>query len=333
MSGELEYLHCPNALTNPNVKFFYMPRRGDYLCVPLLDARGEAIGILGVDNLGAPAGLSEEGIALILAQARTLRDKWTVIEAARIAKEKAELAAMKAEYAKHQAALEAELATMQEAGGEEEPVEPDPFKINAAKFKAARANLLALDKNKLAEIRGYKVVKPEVVRAVKAVFYVLGLAKRLPKWDKTKAMLDKKLPWGGDLLAKIEAFDPAKKKRTKPFARAIKRLADLTDEQTKKVSFVAFLLSSWVRSANEVFEEAVKVRAVAEDAREAARAAAADAAAAAEGEGEEGASAPAPVELPEIPPEVAVDEEETEEDEEEAEADEGEGEEEEEEGA
>lgn len=48
----------------------------------------------------------------------------------------------------------------------------------------------------------------------------------------------------------------------------MKRLEGISDDQIKRVSFVAFLLANWVRAANDLFQEAVKVREAAEAAGE-----------------------------------------------------------------
>ncbi|KAG8461001.1 hypothetical protein KFE25_010752 [Diacronema lutheri] len=238
------------AITNPSVKFWYMPRKGDYLCVPMIDSTGACVGIVGVDNLGAATHLSDADCALVHGLALALCAKFEALELARLHREAAELAAMRAVYAQEEARLAGALA---EAG-------EDELRAGAAKLRAARANLLALDKGKLAEIKGYKVVKREVVIAVKAVYYALGIARRLPAWPKTKAMLGTTIPWGAELLAKIDAFEPSKKLRARPFERALKRLGDVSDGQFKQVSFVAFLLAQWVRAAHAVFAEATKAR-------------------------------------------------------------------------
>lgn len=257
--GARPYTLWKDALTHPAVKFWYMPRQGDYLCVPFFDAAGECIGIVGVDNMGEPSHFGEEHCDLVLRLAQALAAKFEALELARLEREAAELAAMQAAFDAEQAKLAAQLETL-------EADDKDFLQASSAKLAAARQGLLALDKGKLAEIKGYKVAKPEVAIAVKAAFYLLGLAKRLPAWAKTRALLDSKLPWGGPLLAKIAAFEPAKKRRPKPFERAMKRLGDVSDEQFKKVNFVAFLLVRWVRAANEVFQSAAKAREAAAEA-------------------------------------------------------------------
>lgn len=100
MRGHAKYKLWRNALLNDAVKFFYMPRKGDYLCVPFLTSSGEALGIIGLDNLGNASSFGTDGINMALDVAAKMAARLEALERAKAERELAELVAMHAQFQK-----------------------------------------------------------------------------------------------------------------------------------------------------------------------------------------------------------------------------------------
>merc|ERR1711988_342941 len=179
-----------------------------------------------MDTLGLHRKFTDQEIKLALELSESMANAIARIEKETAEREAAERAAMQEAYEKAQAELAKEL---EEAGD-------DMMAAGKSKLKRAAADLLALDKNKLAEVKCYKIIKEEIVKVIKAVMYLLG-HKKMGEWEDIKKDLGRKLPWGGDLLDKINSFDPTVETQESRYNNATKQLGELDVEGVKKVYF------------------------------------------------------------------------------------------------
>jgi hypothetical protein len=107
-----------DALKEPRVKFWYMPRKGDFLAVPLIDsASGECVGLLGLDSLGGARRLTPVDCELAVAVGARLSDKLAALEEARVRREYEELHALQAAHEHQQVRRNARARDARTAGG------------------------------------------------------------------------------------------------------------------------------------------------------------------------------------------------------------------------
>lgn len=283
------YLHIENAVEDGRVKFWYIPRMGGLLIVPVPDLDGDVPFVLVLDLLGHERTFTDEEIAVVQKLVPSLRDTLHTIEL--------QLASLNlksvGELTEAGEAFAVELAAaVDEATAK---LEEDPLAVLRATEACHKMFLgrLSADQH-LRFLKTRDDCDPSVLLVLKAMMFLFvpGARGTLPSlgWKGIKAEIEScKLPWD-DLFSMISELDVVASADAEGWSGANAIMAPESEEEpqppvspdaVKASSVITFLMLQWFKAAEALFKAKVeKEQAEAAAAAAAAEAAAAEAAAA-----------------------------------------------------
>jgi len=277
--------HVASAVQSKAVKFWYIPRTGDFAVMPFVDPDGDVAGVLCMDTVGLDRSLTPEELEMLGSLAATTGVTVQRVENAIGEANYNAYKEMEAAYTEGKTELEKEL---EDAAAVEKEEGGDKLASSKAKCRRAAADCGSLTGDKLTFIETRRKLKGKlkpvlnVIKAVQAIVQPSCVPQldKMEDWDKVKAAISlQTLAWGDDLFAKIGSCDVAAcTAADKPaFEKAEALISEEEDgvplvgvDAVKETNFISFLALTFVKEATTLFKAKI-----AQDEAEAAAAAAA----------------------------------------------------------